>query len=514
MSISPVQSPSMHANEVLRNKNGNRAKEQSAIENSDAVDCSAWLPEDEHYAFVKSCAEAGDRDGAARRMHSLTETLIELTGKGLQLAERDLSSLNLRGFNFQRANLNRAALFGANLSDANLSEASLICSGTERTNFTAASLAGAYLHAFAAQVCDFTHADLSGITDATGSLFHGCKLRGANLNSSVLSGASFYQCDLTACTLEAAHLQGATINECILDEASFRNSECSQLTITKCHADRLSLSQAVGEELTLQRLTSAEGLVLAGAQLPRLRVSSVDAPGLIAESLFAVDSTFDDCRFPKSDFRRADLRRSTWRTVGLRNATFANAKLIEASLRRVCADDSSFAQVSAENISVVESSFKNADMKNFAARTATFRDCCLASADLESAYLYRAMLTGDPPTAMSLRGARLENANLVQAYLAADLRDTNLRGARLAYARLNQSVFDKGDLRGCGMYQASMVKTSFTRCSMQGVTGPFFADRCPGLLDSLKDNNSDPVPLADLTNSLQSLLRSFQGGST
>ena len=129
-----------------------------------------------HPDIVRTWAKTPDRARAEREVAATTARLIEDTGTGLQLSEADLSGLDLRGFDLRKATLNRALLHSTDLSGANLSGANLICSGMERTKLARADLSGAYVHAFAAQVCDFSGADLSRLVDATGSLFHGCNL--------------------------------------------------------------------------------------------------------------------------------------------------------------------------------------------------------------------------------------------------------------------------------------------------------------------------------------------------
>ena len=90
-------------------------------------------------------------------------------------------------------------------------------------------------------------------------------------------------------------------------------------------------------------------------------------------------------------------------------------------------------QAHAENLNLVECDLSDADLSHVAARCLTARDVNLTRADLSHANLYRAMLTGDPPKAMSLRQARLQNTVLVQAYLAANLCEADLTGAAAAY---------------------------------------------------------------------------------
>jgi len=90
--------------------------------------------------------------------------------------------------------------------------------------------------------------------------------------------------------------------------------------------------------------------------------------------------------------------------------------------------------------------------------TGAERDCDLEHADLSQAYLYRSMITGDPPQSMALGHANLEGSNLVQAYLAAGMTDSNLEATRAAYVRMNQLSLRDANLSGISPFQASFVK--------------------------------------------------------
>jgi uncharacterized protein YjbI with pentapeptide repeats len=119
-----------------------------------------------------------------------------------------------------------------------------------------------------------------------------------------------------------------------------------------------------------------------------------------------------------------------------------------------------------ENVSLVECRADDSIFEGIAARAAVFRDCALKRAHLKGAYLYRAMITGDPPSGMSLNACDLRKANLVQAYIAADLSNSDLRGANCAYARLNQS-----DLRWAKMGSViDYLKDLFTRLPAAKIT--------------------------------------------
>jgi hypothetical protein len=82
-------------------------------------------------------------------------------------------------------------------------------------------------------------------------------------------------------------------------------------------------------------------------------------------------------------------------------------------------------------------------------------------------------------------------------------------------ARVNQSIFKEADLSGTSLFRASAVKTEFTDARLAGQRGAILADRCPGLLQSLRaagDPNSERV--AELIEELTELLAKDVGKST
>lgn len=439
--------------------------------------------------LVRTLAQESNRVEAVRCVESLTRESIETTGKGLQLAGADLTGLNMSGFDLRRADLNRAQLYGANLDETNLEGASLVCTGTERASFRNTNMRNGYLHALAAQVCDFADADLRNVIDATGSLFHGCNMKGARLDGAVLSGAVFYQCNLKAASFQSANLQGSAFNECILKDTTLRHSLCAELTITKSYADGLDLSQATGESVSLQQLTSFDGVCLEGAHLPGLSLSRVRADRLCGAGLFAPDARFLQCSFNQANLTHADLSRSSFRAVTLTASDFSDCRLSGASIIQVDAPGIQLNRAHGENMQLVNCSFKNAIMEEFEGRCVVIRDTDLRNANLRSAYLYRAMITADPPQGMSLQFVNLNGANLVQAYIACDLQDSSLIGANCSYARFNQSLLDRADLSGANLYQITAVKVGFRETMLKGVKGPFFTDRCAGLPSALRESN-------------------------
>jgi uncharacterized protein YjbI with pentapeptide repeats len=382
----------------------------------------------------------------------------------------------------------------------------------EKTSLREAKLSGAYLHALAAQVCDFTGADLSSVLDATGSLLHGCRLVDAVLDGSSLAGATFYQCDLRGSSWRNASLQGATFNECLLDGARFDTASLDQVTMTKCRLDGAHFDGATGHGLTIQRPTAAGHVQLDGAELSSLRLLNIRGAGWSARGAHLRDVDIVDCHLADAVFTgsnvaggrvlRSDLTGADFRKASLLGAMISSSSLVGAHL-----DDAR-----AENATIIESALEGASMPRISARGLVVRDTDLSDARLQSAYLYRAMLTGDPPRAMSMCRADLSGANLVQSHIAADLSDAKLVGVHAAYARLNQSVLCGADLRGISLFDASLVKTDFSGARLSVLRPPFYADRCSGLLDAVAAAD-DTAAMAFLTE-LDVALRRGVSGST
>ncbi len=466
----------------------------------------------EHIDFILKWSNYTDRATANQQVSKFTELLIHETGQGLNLSEAILSRCNLAGFNLRRATFNQAQMYETNLTNANLSEAKMICPGLERTNFTGVILKGAYLHALAAQVCKFDDADFSEITDATGSLFHGCSMSSINAEKSMFAGSTFYQCNLNNTNFTGTNLQGCSINECVLDNVNLSASLLSQLTITKTRMQGTLLDHSTGKGLVLQRLTCCDEISLTNANLPLLRCDSLLGSGINAEGLNAPDADFSECSFCDANFSKSILSNSRWKSCHFQRADFSDAKLDESSFSNSAMLESVFERVMAENIRVVESRLPKAKMSGFKGRCASFRDCDLSEVDLSKSYLYRAVLTGDPAMGMCMKRINLRDAILVQSYITADLSYANLSGAHCTYARLNNCDMHGANLSGANVYEASLIKTNLTDAQLTGINSPFFADRCPGLFNALEVSDPDKSisSIVDFLSGLEKLLMEFK----
>ena len=445
---------------------------------------AAELP-DSHVEFVLAAARDTDRDAARTRVAAVTRALIEHSGRGLELTEAPLENTDLRGFDLRRAVLNRARLHGARLDNANLTEAALICPGTERTRFTGARMRGAYMHAFAAQVCDFRRADLRDLVDATGALFHGCYLEGADLRGAMLSGSAFYQTALDDARLEGANLTACQVVESSCRHAIFAGAQLDDAVFTAVDLSGASLHAAIGRNVVIQRPSAASNLDLSDAQLPGLRLVNVKAYGLAAARVSAPESDVRDCHLPDADLRGADFTSSAWTRVQSPRAKLAGAVATGGRWIDCVLDGADLSGMKAENLSAVNVSAIAASLAAFQGRCAHLRNCDLSAVDLTGAYLYRAMLTGDPPPSMKLAGARLTSAVLVQAYVTADLTGADLANVRGAYSRFNQSIMTRANLSGAQLFEASLIKTDFRDARLVGISPPLLADRCAGLQEAL-----------------------------
>jgi len=434
---------------------------------------------------LRRTLNAPDRAAASADISEWTAKTLEQSGRGIDLTAADLSSVDLAGLDLRGVMLRRTTLHSTRLDNANLSDANLICPGMEKASFRGVTLHGTYLHALAAQVCDFTGADFSRVLDATGTLFHGCRFVDAVLDQSSFAGATFYQCDLRGTKWRATALQGATFNECLLDGASFNYANLEQVTMNKCRLDTVSFEGATGQGLTIQRPTAASAVRLDGAQLVGMRLVGVRGDRWSARAAHLRDVDIVDCQLLNAIFTNADLTGGRLVRCELSGIDLSEASLGGSTLAYTSAVGASLRQVFAENLMIHECSLPHATLEGIKARGLVVRDSDLSQAKMAGAYLYRAMFTGDPPRAMSLRGADLRGANLIQAHIAADLSEACLVGAHASYARLNQSALCDTDLRGISLFDASMVKTDFTGAQLSVLRPPFFVDRCNGLEEAL-----------------------------
>ncbi len=468
--------------------------------------------------IVQSLAELArlaDRAEAQDRVCALTKASLAATGRGLDLADADLSGIDLSGFDLRHSILNRASLYGTKLVGADLSGTSMVCAGIERTDFSRALLRGAYVHAMAAQASKFVGADLTGVVDGTGALFHGCDMTEAVIEDAEIAGTTFYQCTLVRARLDGADLHGALFNECSLEAASLTRCRVDDTSITRSNITSLNLYGARGHGLAIRRPSASDGLRLSGAHLTSLSLSHLSARGVVAVDLHAPGLVVEASALPGADLTGADLTRSRLDDVTLSGADLTGAVLNDASWRRVHAVELDASKATGEGMTASECDFSSALLVGFAGRYATFRNSNFRAADLTGAYLYRASFLGDPVTSACMVDTLLDGANLTQAYLAGDFTRCRFRGGWAVYARLNQAIFRDAQLEGTSLFRASAVKTDFNGASLGGQRGGLFADRAAGLAEALRDSTDlGAQDLARFVAGLTALLERDSGKST
>lgn len=467
-----------------------------------------------HVDLVNSCALLTDREKAKSDIDHYNIKLIEDTGRGFLLSQSDLSGSNLSEFNLRCSILNRAQLYFANLSGANLEGVTMICAGLERTNFRNSQLVGAYLHALSAQVCDFSGTDFTNLVDATGAIFHGCKMQNAVFNNAMLAGTTFYQCDLTKASFHNTNLQGAMFNECLLNEANFEAALISQCSIIKCALTDTNFKTSHGNGFSIQLPTSCDNLSLSKARLPYLHLNGLSGNNIDAMDMEAPQLSADNIQSKGANFSGSVLENSNWVNCNLSGSNFQACSMMGCSFSNVTATEANFSGVLAENARFQLCNFSKSNMSMIKARCMMLRDCNLDAVNLKEAYLYRAMITGDPPKGMSLKNSDLSHANLVQSYLAADFSGAILKNTQLTYARLNQSIFKDAVIHGTNMYEVSAVKVDFTGSSILGLSIPLFADRCLGLQEAIESGEKEVEKKLEFLLQFNSLINKTNGSST
>jgi uncharacterized protein YjbI with pentapeptide repeats len=244
------------------------------------------------------------------------------------------------------------------------------------------------------------------------------------------------------------------------------------------------------------------------AAMTDMRATKADLPDLTMSDVQLQECDFSDTVLTGATFRKVSGRNNSFKTTQLAHANFLTSHLIHSDFRGANAENIRF-------ISCVmpDSKFTYLDNESrrsaFIARGMTVRDCDFNRADFTGAYLYRASFTGDPVTGMQLQGASFRGANLIQAYIAANLIDSDFCQLIGAYSRFNQSDLTNAKLNAATLYQASFVKVKLAHTSLLGVKAPIFMDRCPEADTALLDSD-----LASWQQELAETLSRRPSGST
>ena len=206
---------------------------------------------EEHKAWINNAGGSSERP-CGERLDLSNKIIRVLDMRGINLTGANLKGAVLRGVNLKDAVLVKADLSGADLIGANLLHADL-----RGANLTGADLIGANL-----VEADLTEATLNGASLRFADLL-GADLRRAQLNKADLFSASLCRTFLLDTGLAEAKLYKANLNGACLTGASLRKAD-------------LSGADLRGANLRKADLTGAD---LSGAALHTARLGDADLTG-------------------------------------------------------------------------------------------------------------------------------------------------------------------------------------------------------------------------------------------
>jgi uncharacterized protein YjbI with pentapeptide repeats len=188
--------------------------------------------------------------------------LAECDLSALELEDADLSGANLRGADLSSANLSNANLRGADLREAKLSKAEMVGSDLSRADLRGADLCGAHLGEANLSEAELHGANLSW-AGLSGADLHEAKLSRADLSVTNLSRANLNMANLSGANLIAAYLGGAN-----LDWANLCGAKLCGAYLGGARLGGAALRDAVLKEarVTHEQLAQAESLE--GATMP------------------------------------------------------------------------------------------------------------------------------------------------------------------------------------------------------------------------------------------------------
>lgn len=231
------------------------------------------------------------RENSPDAMVSLEQADIanaDLTGMNLDLAF--LEGANLSGAILHQCNLRNAKLEGANLTHANLREANLEEARMFDANlggacFDSANLKGAFVKDSKARDATFIGSNLAGAdltrvdfgksnlsgADLTGAMLPHANLAEANLRAAVLDGADLWRANLNATDLTHAVLQNANLQQARLRFSNLKqaNLKCANAADVDFYGAILVDANLLGADLRSARL---QGVALDGANMTEARM--------------------------------------------------------------------------------------------------------------------------------------------------------------------------------------------------------------------------------------------------
>lgn len=298
--------------------------------------------------------------------------------------------------------------------------------------------------------------------DLSGSNLSKIDLRGFDLRRAVFNRTQLYETNLSYANLSAAEIVCPGMEKTNLSHANLSHTNMHALAAQVCNFENANMSEII--DLT--------GGLFHGCHMRGINAKNSKFSG----------STFFQCNLEQAIFEHATLE----------GCTFNESNLLEINLH-----GAKCARLLATNLCMTNSNLSRID-----GQEAVFRDCNLSESDLSEAYLYRSSFTGRTNSCMLMRKVNLASANLIQADIFANLDHSNLEGAFLSYARMNQCLLRKANLKGAKTHFTSMIKTDVTGTDLSTLQDTILIFSGTGWAEAAKHN----AFIQHLKSGLQNLL--------
>lgn len=268
--------------------------------------------------------------------------------RGLDLADADLSLMNLAGRDLSGCILVRADLRGATLDGAILDGAILDEAKLEGATLRGASLREASFAFVEADGVDFTAAVLEDAraqrASLAGAIFRQVQARGLELEECLAVGADFERAQLEEAELGASNFDEANFRDAVLTDArlagaSLRCACLDRIDAAKLRAtDGADLSEAKVRWAMLAGATFAGGILigtkLAESNLTRASFAAARLDGAELLAVRARAASFAGAYMAGASLAGADLYGARFEAAQLTYANLANTNLYEAELWR------------------------------------------------------------------------------------------------------------------------------------------------------------------------------------
>lgn len=363
---------------------------------------------------------------------------------------KDISGLSMKGHDMSNADFSGSCLNDVDLSEGDFRSVSFFACDMKNVNMSKSDFSQ----------CDFRgaciiNADLSGanlkntdfrqgllmsyadnnVIDAWGKTgkarlegsmvrytnLSGVKAAGANFSDSNMSGVQFKEADLQDCIFEGANLTSADMTGCNLMRAIVKDAVI----------DNLNLYGAVGNQSELEEMIRLEN-----------ERSTLEEDGVSLNDLVDLHTKWIDTN-------GAEGQQLNLSEYDLTNQT----DLKDFPLTVLIAEGSKFTGLYLAGVKMESSVLDKADFRDCIAPDADFRGSSFKGAVFTRADMRRSNFG-------SLRVKRPDGSEITQK--------VDLSGARMAYAKLDNTNFKDANLSGVDFTYASLKGCNFTDCDLEG----------------------------------------------